>query len=364
MFHSYKNKKVLVTGHTGFKGSWLSLWLNLLGAEVAGFSLEPDTEPNLFNILRLEKCITSIIGDIRDKDNIENVINKHRPDFVFHLAAQPLVRQSYKEPRQTFETNVMGTVNLLEAVRKSNIECAVVCITSDKCYENSGQESVFSENDLMGGFDPYSASKGAAELVISAYRNSFFNPAEYGQKHRVSVASARAGNVIGGGDWAQDRLIPDLIRALSDEKDVIIRNPQAIRPWQHILECISGYLLLGAKLSQNHAEFSGAWNFGTDEQSVMTVEQITAKSIELWGKGNYTVIPDNTLKEQPFLRLDIGKAKKKLGWKPIYEINEALEKTIKWYKYYYSRADMLEFSKNQIKEYTQCQKSTIISCEI
>jgi len=349
----YKNKKVLITGHTGFKGSWLSLWLTLLGAEVVGFSLSPNTEPNLFNVLNLEKHLTSIIGDIRDKDTIEKVLIQYKPDFIFHLAAQPLVRRSYQEPHLTFETNIMGTVNLLEAVRKSNFEGVIVNVTSDKCYENTGCISSFKENDPMGGYDPYSASKGASEIVTAAYRNSFFNPECYGVSHRVALASARAGNVIGGGDWSEDRLIPDIVRALFKEEEIIIRNPHAVRPWQHVMECISGYLLLGAKLYGNPIEFAEGWNFGSNENTIMTVEEILLKSLELWGSGNYKIIPENFLKEAAFLKLDISKAKEKLGWQPVYNINQSLEKTISWYKnYYFQGADMFEFTKSQIEEYT------------
>ncbi len=371
---TYQNKKVLVTGHTGFKGSWLSLWLLLLGAEVVGFSLEPDTDPSLYRELVLEKKLTGIIGDIRDKDLVESVINKHKPDFIFHLAAQPLVRRSYSEPHLTFETNIMGTVNILEAVRKSNLKCVIVNVTSDKCYENSGNACSFSENNPMGGYDPYSASKGAAELVTSAYRNSYFNPANYGINHKTALASARAGNVIGGGDWAEDRLIPDFVRALSKEEDIIIRNPHATRPWQHVMECVSGYLHLAAKLNENPAKYAEGWNFGPDKNSVMTVEQIIQKSLELWGtgmssalqvgkaepsgsslplrSGNYKIISDKNMKEAAFLSLDISKAKEKLGWQPVYDINQALEKTISWYKnYYFNKADSFEFTKQQIEEY-------------
>ena len=361
-YQTYKNKKVLVTGHTGFKGSWLSLLLTLLGAEVVGFSLEPDTEPNLFNILSLEKHLISIIGDIRNKDAIEKVLILHKPDFIFHLAAQPLVRRSYIEPHLTFETNIMGTVNLLEAVRKSNFEGVVINVTSDKCYENSGGTHCFKENDPMGGYDPYSASKGASEIVTAAYRNSFLNPKNYGISHKVTLASARAGNVIGGGDWSEDRLIPDIVRALYNKEEIIIRSPHAVRPWQHVLECVSGYLLLGANIYGNPIEFAEGWNFGSNENTIMTVEEILLKSLELWGSGKYKVIPEKNLKEAAFLRLDISKAKEKLGWQPVYDINQSLEKTISWYKnYYYQQTDMFEFTKSQTEEYVGILLSLMIS---
>ena len=361
----YKNKKILITGHTGFKGSWLSLWLTILGAEVIGFSLEPNTYPNMFNILGLEKHLTSIKGDIRNKESLEKLLNKYKPDFIFHLAAQPLVRFSYQEPLLTFETNIMGTINLLEAVRKSNFEGVIVNITSDKCYENNEQQkndNRFKENDPMGGYDPYSASKGASEIVSSAYRNSFFNPKNYGLSHKVALASARAGNVIGGGDWAEDRLIPDIVRALYENKEIIIRNPHAIRPWQHVIECISGYLTLGVKLFENPIEYSEGWNFGSDENSTMTVEEIILKSLELWGCGTYKIIPEKIMKEAAFLKLDIGKAKEKLGWQPVYDINSSLEKTINWYKnYYFQQADMFDFTKNQLDDYAKIISSINLS---
>jgi len=350
----YKNKRVLITGHTGFKGAWLSLWLTLLGAEVVGFSLAPNIEPSLFNVLSLEKKLTSIIGDIRDKDAMGKVISKYKPDFVFHLAAQPLVRLSYQEPHLTFETNIMGTVNLFEAVRKSDFEGVIINITSDKCYQNIDSVCSFKENDAMGGHDPYSASKGASELVTAAYRNSFFNPDNYGISHKVALASARAGNVIGGGDWAEDRLIPDIVRALSENKEIVIRNPNSVRPWQHVLECISGYLLLGAKIYENPIIYSEGWNFGPDKNLTMTVEEILLKSLELWGGGTYKIIPENTLKEASFLSLDTGKAKEKVGWQPVYNTEKSLEKTINWYKnYYFQQADMFEYTKKQIEEYVE-----------
>ena len=348
----YKNKKVLITGHTGFKGSWLSLWLTLLGAEVIGFSLKPNTDPNLFNVLNLKQKLISVIGDIRNKDALEKVINEYKPDFIFHLAAQPLVRLSYQQPHLTFETNIMGTVNLLESIRKTELECVVINVTSDKCYENAGNVCSFKENDSMGGYDPYSSSKGASELVTSAYRNSFFNPEDYGSCHKVALASARAGNVIGGGDWAEDRLIPDIVRALSKSEEIIIRNPHAIRPWQHVMECVSGYLHLGAMLYENNVEYTGGWNFGPDDNSIMTVEEIILKSLKLWGNGNYKIISEKNLKEATFLRLDIIKAKEKLGWQPIYNIDQSIEKTISWYRTFYeSKTDMFEFTKNQLEEY-------------
>jgi CDP-glucose 4,6-dehydratase len=355
----YRGKKVLITGHTGFKGGWLSLWLTLLGAKVIGFSLAPSTEPNFFEVVGLENKMTSIIGDIRDKKAVESLIAEQKPDFIFHLAAQPLVRLSYKEPVETFETNIMGTINLFESVRKNNLECVFVNVTSDKCYENIGDICNFKETDPMGGYDPYSASKGAAEIVTSAYRNSFFNPKDYGIKHRVAMASGRAGNVIGGGDWSADRLIPDIARALSKNEEIIIRNPNAVRPWQHVMECVGGYLHLGMKLAENPTKFAEGWNFGPDGGEVRTVEQILVKSLELWGSGKYQIIPDKNMKEADYLRLDITKAKELLGWKPVYNVDKAVEITINWYKSFYSGAEnMYEMTKKQLEEYSS---ATLIS---
>jgi CDP-glucose 4,6-dehydratase len=300
----YKGKKVLVTGHTGFKGAWLSLCLILGGAEVIGYSLTPHTQPNLFQILSLEKHLTSIVGDIRDKDKLEEVLKTYKPDYIFHLAAQALVRASYREPHSTFETNIMGTVNLFEAVRKTLSECVIVNVTSDKCYENNGYHCRYKETDAMGGYDPYSASKGAVEIVAASYRNSFFNPENYGISHKIAIACARAGNVIGGGDWAEDRLIPDIVRSFSKNEEIIIRNPHAVRPWQHVMECISGYMQLGAMLSENPKKYAEGWNFGSDGNDVRTVEQILLKSIEIWGGGSYNVVSEGVMKEAAYLSLD------------------------------------------------------------
>lgn len=348
----YKGKKVLVTGHTGFKGAWLSLCLTMIGAEVIGFSLKPHTEPNLFNILKLPNHLTSSFGDIRNKFEIENIIKYHNPDFIFHLAAQSLVRTSYHNPHLTFETNIMGVVNLLEAIRTIKYNGIVINITSDKCYDNKEFCYSFKETDPMGGNDPYSASKGASEIITASYRNSFFHPDNYNVTHKLALASARAGNVIGGGDWSEDRLIPDIVRALSINKEISIRNPDAIRPWQHVLDCISGYLILGAILYKNPVKYSEGWNFGPDANTTMTVEQILLKSIKLWGRGNYKILPENIFKEASLLKLDITKAKDNLKYKQIYNIDQALEKTINWYKNYYSgNVDMIEFTKSQVNEY-------------
>lgn len=353
-FSTYRGKKVLVTGHTGFKGSWLVSWLTMLGADVIGYALPPQTTPNHFDILKLEKHITHIIGDVRDKDMLASVIQKHKPEFVFHLAAQPLLRRSYREPVLTYETNIMGTVYALDAVRMSETVCAVVSVTSDKCYENREWIYGYRENDPLGGYDPYSSSKGCAELVTAAYRNSFFNPLEYGKKHHVAVASARAGNVIGGGDWAEDRLIADCVRCLVKNEPIVLRHPHATRPWQHVIEPIAGYLLLGMHLYEEGHRYSSAWNFGPHDASIISVEKIVQEIIRLWGTGSYRVETTSTLHEAQLLKLDISKALTQLKWHPAYTIHEALEATITWYKTFYEGTnDMTAFTQRQIKAYMQ-----------
>ncbi|HXN05650.1 MAG TPA: CDP-glucose 4,6-dehydratase, partial [Nitrospiria bacterium] len=278
----YENKRVLVTGNTGFKGSWLSLWLKRLGARVIGYSLPPPTEPSLFKEARLYEGMTHINGDIRDSQALIKAFRVHQPEIVFHLAAQPLVRQSYQNPEETYSTNVMGTVHVLEAIRKTGSVRVCVNVTSDKCYENKEWDYAYRENDPMGGYDPYSSSKGAAELVGSAYRRSFFNTKNYNQ-HQMSLVSVRAGNVIGGGDWAQDRLMPDIVGALSHKKCIEIRNPGSIRPWQHVLDPLSGYLWLGSLLWRKPTEYDYGWNFGPLASDSMTVKEIVEESIVLWG---------------------------------------------------------------------------------
>ena len=282
----FEKKKILITGHTGFKGSWLTLWLTKLGAKVIGYSLEPPTKPSLFEILNLKEKIVHIIGDIKDEEKLKNIFKKYKPDIVFHLAAQSLVRFSYKEPKLTYETNVMGTLNVLEAVREAKSVKVVIIVTSDKCYENKEWVYGYRENDPLGGHDPYSSSKACAELVVEAYRNSFFNPKNYGKTHQVALATVRAGNVIGGGDWQVDRLIPDCVKALSKGKPIKIRNPNAIRPWQHVLEPLSGYLLLVQKMWKEPTKYCEAWNFGPYEKDIATVKEIVEKVINLWGKEN------------------------------------------------------------------------------
>ncbi len=338
----YFDKKVLVTGHTGFKGSWLTLWLTMMGANVLGYALEPNTDPSLFNVLNLHKDIDHVIGDVRDFEKLRKVITDFKPEIVFHLAAQSLVRFSYREPRLTYETNVMGTVNLLEAIRQTKSVRAVVNVTSDKCYENKEWFWGYREIDPMGGYDPYSSSKGCSELITAAYRNSYFKSTE------TAIASVRAGNVIGGGDWAEDRLIPDIVRSLSQGKQIIIRNPKATRPWQHVLEPLSGYLLLGKLLYEKGQEFAEAWNFGPSDSSIMTVEEIVKKSIEIWGSGSYVVDSSEQPHEANLLKLDVSKAYKRLGWKSVLSPIHSVNSTISWYLQFSSGGDVDCLSRSAI----------------
>ena len=347
----YFGKKVLITGHTGFKGSWLSLWLSLMGADITGFSLEPDTEPNHFSLLDIK--INSIIGDIRNENLLNDFMNKYRPDIVFHLAAQPLVRRSYKIPLETFATNVIGTANLLEACRAVKSVKAIINITSDKCYENKELQNYgYKENDRLGGYDPYSASKACAELVTEAYRNSFFNVSDYGKTHNILVASCRAGNVIGGGDWSEDRLLPDIVRSASRNETTVIRNPLSVRPWQHVLEPLSGYLLLGQKLLEENKEFARAWNFGPETGDCITVKQLLDYSQPLWNSIKYGAVPEHSdnWHEAHLLNLDCSEAKEKLKWKNVWGLKTALEKTIDWYKSFYKNGNVL--TEPEIKDYT------------
>ncbi|MFC1869570.1 CDP-glucose 4,6-dehydratase [Thermodesulfobacteriota bacterium] len=350
----WKNRRVLVTGHTGFKGAWLSLWLNSMGAEVIGFSLPAPTNPSLYELAGIKVGINSIIGDIRDFDYLKKTILAYKPEIVFHLAAQSLVRRSYQEPIETYSTNIMGTVNLFEALRQNNRLRAIINVTSDKCYENNEWIWGYRENDPMGGYDPYSSSKGCAELITSAYRQSFFNPEHYSD-HGVALASVRAGNVIGGGDFAEDRLIPDMVRAFIEKDPVKIRYPEATRPWQHVLEPLAGYLLLGRKLYEHGQRFIGPWNFGPNDTDAKSVRWIVDKFAEYWGDG---AIWDAEKEVQPheafFLRLDCSKAKSLLGWTPRMDINTALKWTSEWYKIYKnSPQSVKEITLKQISEYNE-----------
>ncbi|AGK97898.1 CDP-glucose 4,6-dehydratase [Clostridium pasteurianum] len=347
----FKNKNVLITGHTGFKGSWLAIWLKKLGANVIGYALDPLNSEDNFSLSGLKNSIIDIRGDIRDSKLLNEVFKKYNPEIVFHLAAQPLVRYSYEHPKYTYEVNVIGTLNLLEAMRNCNTTKAAVIITSDKCYENKEWVWGYRENDPMGGYDPYSSSKGCAELLVSSYRNSFFNPEEY-SIHKKVIASVRAGNVIGGGDWSKDRIIPDCINALELNKDIIIRNPKAIRPWQHVLEPLGGYLKLGINLLKYNTKFSGAWNFGPNSESIVSVEEITKKIINYWESGNYKSINtiSTQLHEANLLNLDISKSKFYLNWAPKWNVDKAIEETVKWYKNYHN-GNVYDLCVKQIDEY-------------
>lgn len=337
MFNNiYENKKVLITGHTGFKGSWLAFWLTKLGADVCGYSLLPPTEPNHFE--HLDMNIRSEIGNILDTDKLESVFSDFQPEIIFHMAAQPLVRLSYREPQETFETNVLGTVNVLEACRKTASVRAIVNVTSDKCYDNKEWGRGYCENDAMGGHDPYSASKGCAELVAGSYRDSFFNPSDFGSKHNVLLASCRAGNVIGGGDWAEDRLIPDIMRAVSSNEKVEIRNPNAIRPWQHVLEPLSAYLQIGQKLAEGNVEFAEGWNFGPDYNSSITVQEVVGNIKSFWSKIDYKLEScTNAVHEANLLKLDCRKAHDKLKWQGVWDSKMTFEKTVEWYRNFYEK---------------------------
>lgn len=330
-FSLYKNKKVFLTGHTGFKGSWMLAWLHELGAIVKGYSLAPENPFDLYNSINGDLLCESIIADIRDKRKIEDEILSFQPDFIFHLAAQPLVRLSYEIPSETFEVNAIGTANLLGALRKLEKQCSVVLITTDKVYENLEWHYPYRESDRLGGYDPYSASKACAELVINSYRNSFFNKNDY-DKHLKALASARAGNVIGGGDWAKDRIIPDIVRALQKNEIIQVRNPKSIRPWQHVLEPISGYLHLGLKLVENPTKYAESWNFGPYAEDNLLVEDLVKKAIEIWGHGEYkTPTLSNQPHEAGLLKLDINKSINELNWKPKWNAQTAIQNTLNWY---------------------------------
>lgn len=349
----WAGKKVFVTGHTGFKGGWLCLWLQQLGAEVTGYALPPPTTPSLFAVAQVAQCMHSIFGDIRDGLVISSAMQAAAPDIVFHLAAQPLVRYSYIAPVETYSTNVMGTVHVLEAVRNTPSVRAVVNITSDKCYENREWVWGYRENEAMGGYDPYSSSKGCAELVASAYRSSYFNPLHYDQ-HQVALASARAGNVIGGGDWADDRLIPDILRAISAGQPVIIRNPQAIRPWQHVLEPLAGYLQLAQKLYEDGVAYAEGWNFGPNDEDARPVQWIVEQIVQQWGEGaSWQFDQGNHPHEAHYLKLDCSKAKQRLDWQPRWRLTESLEKIIQWHRLMCQNADMKAVSIRQIMDYQQ-----------
>jgi CDP-glucose 4,6-dehydratase len=347
----WKDKSVLLTGHTGFKGSWLSLWLQTMGARVTGYALPPPTTPALYDVAGVGRGMTSIIGDVRDLPRLQAAFAEHRPEIVIHMAAQPLVRRSYSEPVETYSTNVMGSVNVLEAVRQAGGVKAVVNVTSDKCYENREWVWGYRENEPMGGFDPYSNSKGCAELVTAAYRNSYFHPQRHGE-HGVALASARAGNVIGGGDWAEDRLIPDIMRAIGEGKPVRIRNPHAIRPWQHVLEPLSGYLVLAQSLYEGNASHAEGWNFGPNDEDARPVQWIVEQLTRAWGEGaSWALDAGEHPHEAHYLRLDCSKAKARLGWHPRWRLADALNAIVEWHRGHRDGQDMRELTLRQIAAY-------------
>jgi len=352
----WKDKKVFITGVTGFKGSWLAIWLVSLGAKVYGYALDPPTVPSLFVLSSLEDKIKFSKGDIRNLKTLRQSVTECQPDIVFHLAAQPIVRQSYEEPILTYETNVIGTAKLLEAIRGCNSVKAVVLITTDKCYDNKEWVWGYREIDPLGGYDPYSSSKACAELVISAYRSSFFNPEEYGKKHHIAIASARAGNVIGGGDWAQDRIVPDTVKALLEGDPVTVRNPNAIRPWQHVLEPLSGYMMLAEKLYTVGPEYGEAWNFGPNSSDERSVEYLVKTLCAQWpdAEAQYRIESRPAdLHEAAYLKLDCSKARQELGWQPVWNLERALKATVDWYARFLGKRNMYESCIEQLAEYEE-----------
>ncbi len=349
MFNNiYKNRKVFVTGHTGFMGSWLCLWLERLNAQVTGYSIGIPTQPSHFQCLKLN-C-ESIIGDVRNKGVLEQAVSKSDPEIVIHMAAQSLINRSYREPAETYDTNIMGTVNLLEACRKTPSVKVVIIITSDKCYENMEWDRGYREDDAMGGYDPYSASKGCAEIVSDSYRRSFFPKEQYGKKHSILLTTVRAGNVIGGGDWSEDRLIPDIARGVSAGKPVIIRSPESIRPWQHVLDALSGCLVLGCRLLEKDSSYAGAWNIGPEKKGNITVKQIVTTLRNYWEAVEYKVERQTDCPhEAGILKLDCSKANKRLGWKTVWDIDKILEMTGRWYRRYYAGNDIASIE--QLEQY-------------
>ncbi len=358
----WQGKRVFMTGHTGFKGAWACLWLQSLGAKVTGYALPPPTSPSLFALANVKKGMQHIEGDIRDLEKLTAVMQVAQPEIVIHMAAQSLVRYSYQNPVETYATNVMGTVNVLEAVRQTNSVKAAIVVTSDKCYENREQLWGYRENDPMGGFDPYSNSKGCAELVTASYRASFMPANEY-QKHGKAIASVRAGNVIGGGDWATDRLIPDILKSLKNQENIILRNPNAIRPWQHLLEPLCGYLLLAEKLVENGATFSEGWNFGPNDVDAKSVAWMTETLLAHWAHARGEVasyqIENTHLHEANTLTLDCTKARTKLQWQPKWHAKTAIEKIVDWQQAYLAGQDMRTFTLCQIEEYQQLTSEKI-----
>lgn len=354
---AFKGKRVLVTGHTGFKGSWLSIWLHILGAEVVGLGLDPATERDNYVLSGVgRKILADLRADIRDRSLMRDIFQQYQPEIVFHLAAQPLVRLSYDIPAETYETNVMGTINVMEAIRHTSSVRTAVMITTDKCYENREQLWGYRENEPMGGYDPYSSSKGAAEIAISSWRRSFFNPQDYGKKHQVALASVRAGNVVGGGDWAKDRIVPDCIRALEAGRPIEIRSPQAIRPWQHVLEPLSGYMLLAARMQEDPTRYCEGWNFGPRTESVTPVWDVATMLLKHYGEGTLVDASDpHAVHEANLLMLDITKAHALLGWQPRTDIEQCCQLTADWYKRYRSE-NVYELCCEQIETFCSLKK--------
>lgn len=344
----YRHKKVFVTGHTGFKGSWLISWLHLLGANVKGYALEPEYDECLFNLIKPLDLAGHVVGDIRNKDFLTSEVLDFQPDYIFHLAAQPLVRRSYKIPAETFNVNVTGTANLLEAATLLPKKCTIVVITTDKVYSNKENETLYKETDILGGYDPYSASKACTEIVTCSFRDSFFNLEKF-EEHKKAVATARAGNVIGGGDYSEDRIVPDIVRALRTDQVIEVRNPSSVRPWQHVLEPLGGYLLLGGRLSESPLVISGAYNFGPFKSDHLTVKELVDLSISAWSSGKWLdTSSSKSVHEASLLKLDISKANDVLSWQPKLNATEAVSWTINWYK---QKDHLAEFTFNQITEY-------------
>lgn len=350
----YKGKKVFLTGHTGFKGAWLLKILSILQCEVKGYALEPQNKNDLYNLIDGGTICHSVISDLRNKESLEKAILSFEPDFIFHLAAQPLVRHSYEFPLETFEANINGTANLLNSVRKLSKKCTLVLVTTDKVYFNHEWIYPYRENDKLGGFDPYSASKACCEIVIDSFRNSYFNLNQI-KEHKKGIAVARAGNVIGGGDWSKNRLVPDIINAINKNNSIILRNPKSVRPWQFVLEPLIGYLVLGGKLYNDPLNFSTAYNFGPNSNDVLNVVSMVEKSIDIFGSGNYEIQSQfNQPHEAGLLKLDISKANDELKWFPKYNSTDAIKKTIEWYKHFIdSKSTILEFTEKQIYNYLQ-----------
>ena len=354
----WKDKRVLITGHTGIKGSWLSIWLQSMGAHVIGYALSPPSKPSMFEVTGIGRGIISIEGDIRDLSNLQRVYEEHQPEIIIHMAAQALVRESYSTPVETYDTNVMGTVKVLEAARHVDSVRVIVSITSDKCYENREWHWGYRENEAMGGHDPYSSSKGCSELVAAAYRRSFFSSSsDEGKKHPIYLATVRAGNVICGGDWAKDRLVPDLMRAFLEKRKVVIRYPNAIRPWQHVLEPLAGYLMLAERLWEQGAVFEGGWNFGADDTDARPVSWIVEQLTSLCdGRLQWEISSGSHPHEATYLKLDCSKSKNLLGWTPSLNLSTALQWVVQWYQAYDKGEDMLQVTRVDINKYESLLK--------